>query len=491
MIELIHDVEVLGVRGDPASTAVASVEFDSRRVRTGALFCCVPGAHTDGHRHAPEAVANGAASLLCERFLDLDVTQVRVAPGRARSAMADIAAAFYDHPSRSMTMVGVTGTNGKTTVTHLVRSVLGHAGWSTATIGTLDGERTTPEAPVLQGLLAGLRDEGRRAVAMEVSSHALTQHRVDGIVFDVAAFTNLSRDHLDHHGSMEEYFGAKARLFAADRSKASVVCVDDGWGRRLADRLTSEGRPVVEVRRSDATDVGLAVGSSAFRWRGRDVTVPLTGAFNVDNALVALAVVVTLGLDEDAAVAGLASADPVPGRMEVVSKGQPFGVIVDYAHTPSGLDVALSTARELAAGGRVLTVFGAGGDRDQGKRPLMGQAAARWSDVVVLTSDNPRSEDPLAIIDQVRAGIGGPSAPSGRELEVVVEPDRALAIRAALDRARSGDVVVVAGKGHESTQSAAGTVVHFDDREVVGAALEARAPAPRGRGDATDGGHGR
>jgi len=475
MIDLIRDVDVLDVRGEPASTAVASIELDSRQVRPGSLFCCVPGAHTDGHRHAPEAVANGAGSLLCERFLDLDVTQVRVAPGQVRPAMAGIAASFYHHPSRDLTTVGVTGTNGKTTVTHLIRSILEHAGWSAATIGTLDGERTTPEAPVLQGLLAGLRDEGRRAVAMEVSSHALTQHRVDGIVFDVAAFTNLSRDHLDHHGTMEEYFEAKARLFEPGRARAAVVAVDDAWGRRLADRIAAAGRPVTEVCRSDASDTVLTVGSSAFRWRGRPVTVPLSGAFNVDNALVALGVAVAVGLDEDEAVAGLGSARPVPGRMELVPTDQPFAVVVDYAHTPAGLDVALSTARTLAGPGRVITVFGAGGDRDQGKRPLMGEAAARWSDVVVLTSDNPRSEDPMAIIDQVRAGIAD-------RPELVVEPDRGLAIRAAVDRARAGDVVVVAGKGHEATQSAAGRVVPFDDRLEAGRALEERRHRSTARG---------
>jgi UDP-N-acetylmuramoyl-L-alanyl-D-glutamate--2,6-diaminopimelate ligase len=487
MIDLIHDIEVLGVRGDPAATAVRSVELDSRRVRPGSLFCCVPGAHTDGHRHAPEAVANGAGSLLCERFLDLDVTQVCVAPGQVRPAMAGIAASFYDHPSRSMAMVGVTGTNGKTTVTHLVRSMLDHAGWPTATIGTLDGERTTPEAPVLQGLLAGARDEGRTAVAMEVSSHALTQHRVDGIVFDVAAFTNLSRDHLDHHGSMEAYFGAKARLFGADRARAAVIAVDDAWGRRLADGLAAAGRPAVEeVRRSDASDVVLTVGTSRFRWRGRDVTVPLSGAFNVDNALVALTVVVTLGIDEDLAIEGLGSASAVPGRMEVVSEGQPFAVVVDYAHTPAGLDGALSTAKALAGDGRVLTVFGAGGDRDQGKRPLMGHAAARWSDVVVLTSDNPRSEDPMAIIDQVRAGIDlartGADPSGARTMELVVEPDRASAIRAAVDRALPGDVVVVAGKGHETTQALADGVIPFDDREEARRAIDERGPHGDGIG---------
>jgi UDP-N-acetylmuramoyl-L-alanyl-D-glutamate--2,6-diaminopimelate ligase len=457
MSELIHDIAVIGVRGDPASTEVRSVELDSRQVTDGSLFCCVPGARTDGHLHAAAAVAAGADSLLCERFLGLDVTQVRVASGQVRPAMAAVAASFFDHPARSMTMVGVTGTNGKTTVTHLVRSILEHDGRSAATIGTLDGERTTPEAPALQRRLAELRASGHQAVAMEVSSHALSQHRVDGIVFDVAAFTNLSREHLEHHGSMEEYFGAKARLFEASRARATVVNVDDPWGRRLAGEIEGTGATVVPVSRSQATDITLSVGTTSFRWHGRRVNIALTGAFNIDNALLAAGVVTSLGLGDDLVVEGLRAAQPVPGRMEVVSSGPPFALIVDYAHTPAGLDVALASAKEMAGSGRVISVFGAGGDRDHGKRPEMGAAASRWSDVVVLTSDNPRSEDPAGIIDQIASGIGD-------QVELAVEPDRARAIRLAVGLARAGDVVVVAGKGHETSQYLADRVVPFDDR---------------------------
>lgn len=472
MTDVLRDVDVLEARGDPASTAVLSVEFDSRRVRPGALFCCVPGTHTDGHDHAGEAVDRGATSLVCERFLDLDVTQARVAEGHSRPAMAVIAASFFGHPARSLAMVGVTGTNGKTTVTHLVRSILGHAGTRTATIGTLDGERTTPEAPVLQHRLAELVADGTKAVAMEVSSHALTQSRVDGIVFDIAAFTNLSRDHLDHHGSMDRYFEAKSRLFQASRARTAVINADDPWGRRLADRIEADGRPVERVHRSDASAIELAVGSSAFRWRGRRVTVPLTGAFNVDNALLAASIAVNVGLDGDQVADGLRAADAVPGRMELVSEDEPFAVVVDYAHTPAGLGVALSSARELSATPRVVCVFGAGGDRDQGKRPEMGAAASRWSDVVVLTSDNPRSEDPMAIIGQIRAGVGD-------GVDVVVEPDREQAIRLAVGMARPGDVVVVAGKGHESTQTVGDRVVPFDDRQVARQALAGRSRGTR------------
>ncbi|MGO8873316.1 MAG: UDP-N-acetylmuramoyl-L-alanyl-D-glutamate--2,6-diaminopimelate ligase [Acidimicrobiales bacterium] len=465
MNELINDVDVVGVRGDLASTEVLGVGFDSRRVERGFLFCCVPGEHTDGHRHAGDAVARGASALLCEHLLDLDVTQVQVPPGAVRPAMAQVAAAFYGHPARDLTTVGVTGTNGKTTVTRLIGDLLDHAGVPTGVIGTLDGARTTPESPVLQERLAEFRRHGRRAVAMEVSSHAMTQHRVDGIVFDVAAFTNLSREHLDHHGSMEEYFEAKARLFEPSRAEVAVVNMDDPWGRRLADRL--DDRRVVPVRRAEADEVVAAVGWSSFRWRGRAVRLPLTGAFNIENALMAAAVAVELGIDEAQVVDGLAAAGPVPGRMEVVAAGPPVAVVVDYAHTPAGIEAALTALREVAGGGRVICVFGCGGDRDRGKRPEMGAAASRWADTVVLTSDNPRSEDPLVIIDQVRSGVSGPA-------RLVVEPDRARAIRAAVGMADGGDVILVAGKGHETTQTVGETTRPFDDRVEARAALAER-----------------
>jgi UDP-N-acetylmuramoyl-L-alanyl-D-glutamate--2,6-diaminopimelate ligase len=461
MSAVINDIDPVGVRGDPSSTEVRSVEFHSRRAGPGSLFCCVPGARTDGHRHAAEAVDAGAGSLLCEHFLDLDVTQVRVARGAVRPAMALAAAAFNGHPSRDLTMVGVTGTNGKTTVTHMVRAIFERAGMPTGVIGTLDGERTTPEAPVLQGLLARMRDEGRRAAAVEVSSHALVAHRVDGIVFDVAAFTNLSREHLDDHRTIEDYFGAKARLFEPGRARRAVVFVDDPWGRRLAEVWPGE---LVEVRRSDARHVELAVGSSTFEWHGRRVEVPLSGAFNVENALVAAAVATAVGVEPDQVADGLRRLPPVAGRMEVVAPGPPFAVLVDYAHTPSGLEVALASARALAGAGRVICMFGCGGDRDRGKRPEMGAVAAYKADAVVLTSDNPRSEEPASIIADIRSGAVGPA-------DVVVEPDRATAIRAAVSLARPGDVVLLAGKGHERTQQAAGRSVPFDDRVEAADAL--------------------
>ena len=462
MSQVIDDIELVAVRGEPAATEVVGVEFDSRKVGPGSLFCCVPGEHTDGHLFAGLAVRQGATGLLCDRPLDLPVTQIQVPAGAVRPAMAQVAAAFYGHPSRALTMVGVTGTNGKTTVTRLVGELLEHAGIRTGVIGTLDGARTTPESPDLQRRLHQFRSEDRAAVAMEVSSHALTQERVDAIVFDVAAFTNLSRDHLDHHGSMEAYFEAKADLFDPARSRVAVINVDDPWGRRLADRL--EGSAVIEVRRADAGGITSTVGRSTFTWRGFPVSLPLTGTFNVDNALLAAAVALELGVNEELVASGLSSVHGVPGRMQVVADGSPCSVVVDYAHTPAGLAAALTSLREIIGGSRLICVFGCGGDRDRGKRPEMGAVAGRLADLVVLTSDNPRSEDPSAIIDEIRSGLD-------RSIGVVVEEDRARAIRAAIAQARSGDVVLVAGKGHETTQTLGTTVLPFDDRVEAARAL--------------------
>lgn len=460
--DLLESVTVTEVLGDPATTPVTAVVFDSRRVVDGALFCCVPGEHTDGHLHAADAVERGATSLLCEHRVDLAVTQIQVPSGGVRPAMARAAAAFWGHPDRALEMVGVTGTNGKTTVTQMVASILGAAGRKTAVIGTLGGTRTTPEAPDLQQYLAEYVADATRSVVMEVSSHAISHHRVDGVQYEVAAFTNLSRDHLDHHGTMDAYFEAKAALFTPDRCRHAVVFGDDPWGGRLLDRIDPDHRTA--VRRDEATAVHLMIGLSRFTWRGRTVDLPLSGRFNVDNALVAAAVAVAMGVDEDHVVAGLDAVPVVAGRMEVVGVGAPVAVVVDYAHTPVGLDEALQAIRTLAGAGRVVCVFGCGGDRDPGKRPEMGRIATGSADVVVLTSDNPRSEEPLAIIEAVRAGMDGPA-------DVHIEPDRGAAIRLAVAVARPGDVVLLAGKGHETSQTIGADTVPFDDRAAGAAAL--------------------
>jgi len=456
--QLLGGVEVLDVRGDPASTHVSAITYDSRAVVPGALFCCVPGALADGHAFAGAAVDAGAVALVDERVLPLGVTQV-VVP-EARAAMAPLAAAFYGNPSQQLDVIGVTGTNGKTTTVHLLGHILDVAGRAPGVIGTLTGARTTPEAPDLQASLASFRDEGAKAVAMEVSSHALALHRVDAVWFSVVVFTNLSQDHLDFHHTMEEYFAAKAALFDPARARVAVVNADDAHGRRLID---SAQLPTVPFSLSDAERLAVGPTASEFAWRGVDVRLPLGGRVNVANALAAATAAEQVGIEPADIARALASAPPVRGRYEPVDAGQPFAVLVDYAHTPDGLERLLRSVRETTQG-RVLVVFGAGGDRDREKRPAMGAAATRGADVAVLTSDNPRREDPDEIIAEVRAGALPSSA-------LKVEPDRRTAIAEVLGMARPGDVVVIAGKGHEATQQFADRTVPFDDREVAGEEL--------------------
>jgi UDP-N-acetylmuramoyl-L-alanyl-D-glutamate--2,6-diaminopimelate ligase len=468
MDRLLQAVEVSDVFGDPSTAEITSIELDSRSVQPGALFCCVVGRSHDGHDFAADALASGAVGLLVERPLPLAVPQGVVRPGTLRQAMARLARQLYGDPAGSLLTIGVTGTNGKTTVTHLLTSVLETSGTPCAVIGTLDGPRTTPEAPVLHALLARSRDIGRRAVAMEVSSHALAEGRVEGIRFSAAVFTNLGHEHLDYHGTMEAYFEAKATLFVPDHAELGVVNADDEWGRRLLERGAGpEGIPMVSFSLADATDVATTRDSTVFTWRTQRVALRLRGPYHVANALAAATTASALGVGDDAIVAGLAAAGPVPGRFEVVEVPAPFTVVVDYAHTPDGLRTALHSARQLAAGGRVLCVFGCGGDRDRAKRPAMGAVAAVGADVVVVTSDNPRREDPLEIIEEVLSGIGDRSA-------VVVQPDRGAAIAEAVAAAGPGDVVLVAGKGHEKIIEAAGMFLPFDDRAEASAAVRAR-----------------
>ena len=469
------DIGVVELRGDPTAADVRAVTADSDSVGPGALFCCVTGSTTDGHRFAGAAVAAGAAALLCERPLPEPVPQVVV--GDSRRAASLVAAAFHGHPSRRLAVVGVTGTNGKTTTTHLLRSVLEADGRPAEVIGTLSGARTTPEATELQARLASLVARGTVAVAMEVSSHALAQHRVDGTWFSVAVFTNLSQDHLDYHGTMDDYFRAKASLFEPERAGVAVVNADDEWGRRLLASVLIPTRP---FSLADAAGLSMGPEATTFRWDGEPVRLRTGGAFQVANALAAATAARELGVGAASVAAGLSAAGSVPGRFEPVDAGQPFRVVVDYAHTPVALEESLGAARHAAGEGRVTVVFGCGGERDRAKRPLMGEVASRLADLAVLTSDNPRSEDPLAILEAVRAGA--------RRAEVVrVEPDRRAAIRLALAQARPGDVVVVAGKGHETTQVLATGPVPFDDRVVV---QEELARLAKGGGDGTGRGRG-
>ena len=462
----IGGAELLGPGDGADDVEILDVVHDSRAVTPGALFCCVPGGRSDGHDHAPAAVGAGAVALLVERALDLPVPQIRVPDSRA--AMASVAAAFFGHPSRSLSVVGVTGTNGKTTTTHMLRNVVDAAGRRAEVLGTLSGARTTPEAPELQRTLSRWRDEGVEVVAMEVSSHALELHRVDGTRFAVAVFTNLSRDHLDFHGSMESYFAAKARLFEPDMSQQAVVNLDSPYGRLLADTASI---PTDTYSLAEAEELRLDATGSTFRWRGQAVHLPIGGAFNVANALAAAHAASALGIDDVSIAEGLSRPLVVPGRFELVDAGQPFAVVVDYAHTPDGLDQLLAAADDLVIEGpggergRVVVVFGCGGDRDASKRPAMGEVAAMRADLVVLTADNSRHEDTAAIIGAVTQGFE--RVHPRRAAELVVEPDRRAAIAVALAAGRPGDVVLVAGKGHETTQDLGGVVTPFDDRVVV------------------------
>ena len=460
-----------------ADVEITGLAFDNRAVEPGTLFFCVPGFTRDGHDYAADAVARGAAALVVERELDVGVPQVRVPS--ARAAMAPIAARFCGDPTARLQVVGVTGTNGKTTSCFLIRELLEAGGLPTALLGTVKSviggreatlERTTPEAIELQRAFAAMVQAGDRACAMEVSSHALELHRADAIHWDVAVFTNLTQDHLDFHPTMEDYFLAKRRLFerAAQEGGTLVINVDDRYGRRLARDFPQAVTTGIEhdaaVR---ATDVRSTLTGSTFRLDGAELHTPLPGRFNVANVLGAVAAARALGVADDTIRAALPRAGRVPGRFEPVDEGQGFAVLVDYAHTPDSLENVLRAARELTTG-RVIVAFGAGGDRDRTKRPLMGRAAALLADEVIVTSDNPRSEDPDAIIAEILAGI------EDRD-RVRTEPDRARAIALAVDLARDGDVVVVAGKGHEQGQElAGGRKIPFDDVTVAREALRAR-----------------
>jgi len=456
---------------------VTALHYDARAVTPGSVFFCVRGFTADGHRYAPDAVANGAVALVVDHPLDLEVPEVRV--DDVRAAMAPAAARLHGDPTAALAMVGITGTNGKTTTSFLTRTVLEAGGRSTGLVGTVTSwvagvehpvVRTTPEAIDLQRMFAAMRDGGDTAAVMEVSSHALSLGRADAIHWDVAAFTNLTQDHLDFHSDMEDYFLAKRKLFevAGAQGATLIVNVDDEYGARLAQEFPQAIAIGIDapgaVLRAVELDAGPA--SSDFTVDGVRFTAPLPGRFNVLNSLVAIAAARALGIDDATIAAALPGAGGVPGRFEPVAEGQGFAVIVDYAHKPDALDNVLRTARELAGDHRLIVVVGAGGDRDRGKRPMMGAAAAQHADVVVLTSDNPRSEDPEAIIDAIAAGAGDGA------LRIV---DRREAIEHAIAQAGDGDVVVIAGKGHETYQEVAGGVkLPFDDREVAREALRAR-----------------
>jgi UDP-N-acetylmuramoyl-L-alanyl-D-glutamate--2,6-diaminopimelate ligase len=427
------------------------------------MFCCVPGATVDGHDFASAAVTAGAAALLVERPVDPDVPQLLVPSVRA--AIGPAAAEIHGRPSARMPVLGVTGTNGKSSVVQLLSDIYNRAGRKADIVGTLKGSRTTPEATDLQRNLAEAHRDGFEMIAVEVSSHALAMRRVDGTRFASAIFTNLGHDHLDFHHTVDAYFSAKARLFAGGFTEHCIINVDDPYGRQLAAMAIGK---VDTYSLADAGDLRFDGPTSTFVWRERDVRLPLAGAHNVSNALAAAVCAEANGIAVDEIVEALAATQAVRGRFEIVGGSQPFHVAVDYAHTPDAMEAALVAARQVAGARRVVVVFGCGGDRDAKKRPEMGQVAEKGADVVIVTSDNPRSEDPHAVIDAILTGI------SGREA-VTVEPDRASAIGLAVGLAEPGDVVLIAGKGHETYQIIGDQTIDFDDAAVARSHLEALA----------------
>jgi UDP-N-acetylmuramoyl-L-alanyl-D-glutamate--2,6-diaminopimelate ligase len=435
-----------------AAVDIADLAYDTRAVAPGALFFCVRGDRSDGHELAAEAVGRGAAALVAERELDVPVPQLVVAD--SRRAMAPAAVVFFSDPSSELEVAAVTGTAGKTTTTYLLYEILRAAGRRPGLLTNLErrvGDESrpaalnTPEAIDLQRLFREMVAAGNAACAMEATSHASVQGRLDGVRFAVLVFTNLAHEHLDFHKTMEDYFAAKSRLFA--QAQRAVVNVGDPWGRRLAAELDD---PVTFDAERDVLEADLK----------------LRGRFNLENALGAAAAARALGIGEDAIRRGIEAVEGVPGRLEFVDEGQPFAVIVDYSHKPASLERVLGEARRLSDG-RVICVFGCGGDRDREKRPLMGRIAHDLADVAIVTSDNPRSEDPLAIIDEIVAGAPG----------LDVEPDRRAAIARAIEAGREGDVVLIAGKGNEQGQEVAGVKHPFDDREVARELLRALQPA--------------
>jgi UDP-N-acetylmuramoyl-L-alanyl-D-glutamate--2,6-diaminopimelate ligase len=467
----VEPLEVIG-EGDPEITRVT---YRADETGPGALHVCVPGMRSDGHDHAGEAVAHGAVALVVERALDVTVPQLVTAS--ARVAMAAAADAVQGRPSETLRMVGVTGTNGKSTTAYLLHAILDAAGLRPGLLGTVESRvggvvepvtRTTPESADLQATLRRMVDAGDRSCAMEVSSHALELHRTDHVRFAAVAFTNLTQDHLDFHPDMEAYYLAKRRLFAEQPWPAAVNIGND-YGRRVA---VDAAGPVLSYQaggddadvRPAALEVGAggAIALIAHTPRGPlPLNVRLRGHFNVENVLCAVTVGELLELPHDAVRAGIAAVHGVPGRFEPVDAGQPFTVLVDYAHTPDSLENVLRSAREITHG-RLICVFGCGGDRDRGKRPLMGAAARRLADRAIVTTDNSRSEDPAEIAREVTGG-----------LDMEVELDRRRAIEMAVARAGEGDVVVIAGKGHEQGQQFADRTIPFDDRTVAREALDA------------------
>ncbi|MEC9488050.1 MAG: UDP-N-acetylmuramoyl-L-alanyl-D-glutamate--2,6-diaminopimelate ligase [Halanaerobium sp.] len=482
--QLLVDLENYKIlQGDPGLT-IKGIAHNSRKVGPEYLFACITGFVDDGHKYIDQAYSGGARAFIVEKDIQAPRGSAVIKVPSTRAALGRVAAAFYDYPSRGLTLLGVTGTNGKTTTTYMINAILKAAGFRTGLIGTISNEiageevsssRTTPESLELQELLFRMKEAGATHVIMEVSSHALELERVIGCVFRVAVFTNLTQDHLDFHHDLDKYFQAKIKLFATlldETAGVAVINGDDSFGPRIIEG--TRGKAITYGLAGDVDLKGkeIDIGSrgvtftAAYQGREDELGLLLTGKFNVYNALAALGAGLALGIDRKIAIRGLEGLSGVPGRFELVDAGQDFMAIVDYAHTPDGLDNILQTARELT-GGKLIAVFGCGGDRDQDKRPKMGRIAAELADITIITSDNPRSEEPIAIIRDIEAGVK-----EVRGANYLVVTSREEAIRRGVELACPDDVLLVVGKGHENYQEVKGERFHFDDKEAIKEAIE-------------------
>lgn len=470
--QLINSLtEILDVKGSD-DVEIKSIAYDSRKVETGSLFVAIQGFKLDGHDYISEAVAKGATAVIGEKDVDLPENILYIKVKNSRKALSEASSLFFGKPAEKLKVVGVTGTNGKTTTTYLIKAILDEAGYSTGVVGTigvrikdrlLPSERTTPESLELNHIFSEMLKEGVEYVSMEVSSHSLKLHRVDHINFEVGVFTNLTQDHLDFHINFEDYYASKKKLFSLSRK--AVINVDDESGRRLCRELNIPVLTYAIEEKADVKAENVTINESGVSFdvcaldKRKKIRYRVPGRFSVYNSLAAISACLILGVDLDTIAEALEKVKGVPGRFEPVDEGQDFTVIVDYAHTPDGLENVLSTIKSFARG-RIITVFGAGGDRDRGKRPLMGRVVSEYSDYFIITSDNPRSEDPEAIIDDIEKGVNENS-----KYERI--PDRKEAIKRAIELASEGDVILIAGKGHENYQIIKDKVLPFDDREVA------------------------
>jgi UDP-N-acetylmuramoyl-L-alanyl-D-glutamate--2,6-diaminopimelate ligase len=462
---LVMHADIIATIVGDKNAVFTGITQDSRNVEPGDILCCVRGDSFDGHQFIGEAISRGAVAVLVDHVDEsIDSSVVQVVVTDVRQVLGRIAAAAFRHPASSLKMVGITGTNGKTSTASILGTLIEAHGGSVHVMGTLTGARTTPESIDLHAQLRSCVDAGIDHVVMEVSSHALEHHRVDGIVFDVAIFTNLGHDHLDFHGTMENYFSAKRKLFTSERTRVAIVNIDDSYGRQLQ---TEAMVPTSTYSLANIRDVVVTASDVSFSWRTLDIRLPIGGSYAVMNALAAITAASELGIPDDRIVSGCASVHTVPGRFELVPNDADIDVVVDFAHTPEALEGLLVSGRKIARAG-LIVVFGCGGDRDHAKRPLMGDIASRGADIVIVTSDNPRSEDPDHIIAEVMSGVVAKNA----LVSSIVNREKA--IESAILGAKHGDMVVIAGKGHETTQEANGVLTPSSDVAIAAGALRLR-----------------